>query len=111
MKTSNKFFLTTLEKLMKYWLGGYYLVLKCTLRFPVEIPLLDIRYEYNSRKVTATEGDGSTEPGDPYLSCFPDIYLSVSVRPVVRPNLLGRYFNACNVIDNQNRIWKSDLVI
>ena len=92
---------------MKHWPGGSYLVLKSTPRFPGENPLLAIGYKYNSRKVLgfiATEGAGSTEPGDPYLSRFPDIYSNVSVRPVVRPHLLGRYFNECNAIDNHNRM-------
>ena len=86
---------------MKDWPGGSYLVLKSTPKFPGEIPLLDIGYKYNYRKVLgfiATEGAGSNEPGDPYLSRFPDIYLNVSVRPVIFPHLLGRYFNACNEI-------------
>ena len=98
-KTSHKgYCLATLEKLMKDWPGGSYLVLKSTPRFPVESPLLAIGYEYSSRKVLgfiATEGAGSTEPGYPYLSRFPDIYSNVSVRPVVRTHLLVRYFNAC----------------
>ena len=60
---------------------------------------MDIGYKYNSSKVLGfigTKVDGSTEPSYPYLSRFTDIYSNVSVRPVVRPNLLGRYFNACN---------------
>ena len=47
-----------------------------------------IVYKCSSRKVLGyidTEGAGSTEPGDPYLSHFPDIYSNVSVRPVVIP--------------------------
>ena len=86
---------------MKDWPGGSYLVLKSTPGFPVEIPLLDIGYKNNSRKLLgfiATEGDVSTEPGDPYLSRFPGIYSNVSVRPVVCYHLLGIYFNACNAI-------------
>ena len=69
-------------------------------RFTVEQPLLAIGYKYNSRKVLgfiATERAGSTEPSDPYLSSFPDIYSNVSVYPVVCPCLLDRYFNACNL--------------
>ena len=88
-------------------LGGSYLVLKSTPRFPGEIILLVIGYKCNYRKVLgfiANEGAGSTEPDDPYLSCLSGIYLNVSVHPVVRPHFLGRYFNACNVIDNQNRM-------
>ena len=73
-----------------------------------------IGYKYNSRKVLRfipTEGSGSTEPGDPYLSRFPDIYLNVSVFLVVRPHLLGRHLNACNAIDNHNMMWQSDLAL
>ena len=68
--------------------------------------------KYNYMKVLgfiATKGAGSTEPGDPYISCFHDIYSNVSVRPVVRPHLLGRYFNACNAIYNNSRMWQSDI--
>ena len=84
---------------MKDWPGGSYLVLKSTPIFFGERTLLAIGYKYNSRKVlgfVATEGAISTEPGDPCLSRFPDIYSNVSVRPVVRPHLLGRYLNVCN---------------
>ena len=73
-----------------------------------------IGYKYNYRKVLgfiATEGSGSTELSDPYLSCFSEIYSNFSVRPVARPHFLGRYFNACNAIENQNRIWKSYLAV
>ena len=52
-----------------------------------------------------TEKYGSTEPGDPYLACFPDISSNVSVHPVVVPHLPGRYFNTCNTIDNCNKMW------
>ena len=87
VKTIHKgFCLATLEKLMKDWPGGSYLFMKSNPSFPGERPLLAIGYKYNSRKVLgfiATEGAGSTEPGDPYLSCFPDIYSNVSVPPIV----------------------------
>ena len=97
---------------MKYWPGGSYLVLKSTPRFPGEIPLLAIGYKYNYRNFLgfiATEGAGSTEPGYPYLYRFPEIYSNFSVRPVVLPHLLGRYFNTCNAIDNHNRMRQSDI--
>ena len=74
-----------------------------TPRFPVERPLLAIGYKYSYRKVLvfiAIEGGGSTEPGDTYLSRFLGVYSNVSVRSIFRPNLLGRYFSACNVLDN-----------
>ena len=68
----------------------------------------------NSRKVLgfiANKGDGITEPGDPYLSLFPDIYSNVYVCLVVCPHFLGRYFNSCNAIYNHNRMRQSDLVL
>ena len=74
-------------------------------RVPGGRTLMAIGYKYNSRKVLgfiATEGGGSTEPGDPYLSHFPDIYSNVSVRPVVHPHLMGMYFNVYNAMDNHN---------
>ena len=75
-------------------------------------PLLALGYKYNFKKVLgciATEGAGSTAPGDSYLSRFPNIYYNVDVRPVFHPQLLGRYVNACNAIDNHNMMRKSDL--
>ena len=107
-------FFNTLEKLMKDWLGGSYLVMKNTPRFPGGIPLLDIGYKYNYRKILgliATERYESNEPGDPYLSSFPDIYSNVSVHPVVHTHLLGRYFNACNAIDNHNSMRQYDIAL
>ena len=99
---------------MKDWPGGSYLVLKSTQRFPGETPLLAIGYKYISRKVLgfiSTRGAVSTEPGDPYLSRFPDIYSNISVNPVVRPHLLGKHFNAYNSIDNHNRMRKSGILL
>ena len=73
-----------------------------------------IGYKYNSKKVLgfiADEGSGSTEPGNTYLSCCPDIYSDVFFRPIVRPCLLGSHVNTCNAIYNHNRMRKSDLAI
>ena len=39
------------------------------------------------------------------------MYSNVSFLPVVLPNLIGRYFNAFNAIDNQNIIQQSDLAL
>ena len=61
---------------MKDWMGGPYLVLKSNTRVPGDRPLMDIGYKYSYRNVLGfidTEGAGSTEPGDPYLSYFPEI--------------------------------------
>ena len=84
---------------MKYFPGGSYIFMRVTPIFPVDRPPMAIGYKYNSRKFLgfiATEGAGSTESGDPYLSRFPDMYYNVSICPVVCPKLIGRYFNACN---------------
>ena len=115
VKTSHKdFFLDTLEKLMKDWPGGSYLVMKINPGVPGGRPLLNIGKKYNSRKVLgfiATEGYGSTESVDTYLSHFPDIYFNVSVCPIFCTHLIVRYFNDCNAIDNQNRMRQSDLAL
>ena len=39
------------------------------------------------------------------------MYYNVSVRPIVCPYFLGRYFNACNAINNQNRMRQYDLAL
>ena len=115
VKTGHKgFCLAMLENLMKYWMGGSYLVMKSTPRFTGERPLLVIGYKNNSRKVLgfiATGGDGSTEPDDPYLSSFPDIYSNVSIIRVVHPKFPGKYSNACNATNNHNRTRHYDLAL
>ena len=73
--------------------------MKSTPRVTGGRTLLAIGYKYNYRKVLvfiATEGAGSTDPGDIYLSLFPDIYSNISVCPISPPHFIGRYFNACN---------------
>ena len=92
---------------MKDWPGGSYLVMKSNPRVSGGITLLAIGYECSYRKVLgfiATEEAGSTEPGDPYLSCFPEIYYNVSVCPIFCTHFLGRYSNACNAIESHNMI-------
>ena len=52
VKTIHKrFCLDTLEKIMRYWIEGSYLVMKSTPRVTGDIKLVAIRYKYNSRKV------------------------------------------------------------
>ena len=88
--------------------------MKSTPIVPGGITLMAIGYGYNSMKVLgfiATEAAGSTEPGDPYLSSFPEIYYNVSVLLVFLTHLIGRNFNACNAIENHNRMRHSDLVL
>ena len=68
-KTSHKgFCIATLENLMKDCPGGSYIFMKITPRVTGYRPILNIGYKYNSRKALgfiATEGAGSTEPGNP----------------------------------------------
>ena len=57
---------------------------------------MDIGYKYIYQKVPGLiyiKGDGSTDPGDTYLSRFSNNYYNVSIRPVVRPHFIGRYSN------------------
>ena len=113
MKTIHKgFCLATLEKLMENWTGGSYIFMTSNPRVPVGRPIMAIGYKYNYRNVLgfiATEGAGSTEPDDTYLSHFPDFCSNFSILPVVCPHFLGRYVNSCNTADNHNRILQSDL--
>ena len=79
---------------MKDWPIGSYIVLRSTPRVPGDRPFMEIGYKYNSRKVLGfidTEGARSTEPGDTYLSHFPEFFSNVSVLTVVCPHLIGRY--------------------
>ena len=73
---------------------------------------MDIGYKYNYRRVLvfiATEGAGSNEPGDSYLSRLSGNYSNVSFLTIVFPCMLCSYFNACNAIDNHNSMLKSGL--
>ena len=85
-KTSHKgFCIATLENFIKGWTGGSYLIMKNNPTFPGERPRWAIGYKYNYRRVLgfiSTGGVGSTEPGDTYLSRFPDIYSYVSFSPL-----------------------------
>ena len=88
--------------------------MKIIPRVPGGISLMAIWYKYSSIKVLcfiSNEWGGITEPGYPYLSCFPEIYSNVSVLSAVSTPLLGRYFNVCNTIYNHNRMSKYDLAI
>ena len=82
---SQGFCLSTLENLTKDWPGGSYLVMKSNPRVPVGRPLLAIGYTYKYRKFLgfiATKGDGSNEPGNPYLSCLPGFFLMFLFSPL-----------------------------
>ena len=87
-KNHKGFWLTTLEKLMKEWLGGSHIVMKSTPKITSDRALMAIRYKCRSQKVLgfiSDEGVGSTEPGNPYLSIYHDNYSYVSIWDVLRP--------------------------
>ena len=53
-----------------------------TPRVTGDRPIMAIGYKYNHWKFLefiATEEDGSTDPGDPYLYFFPENYSKVSI--------------------------------
>ena len=86
---------------MKHFIGRSYIFFKINPIFSGYIPFVDTRYKYKSQKVLesiADEGSGSNNPGDTYLSHFPDTYYNISIIPIVHPCILVRYFNTCNYI-------------
>ena len=88
--------------------------MKITPRVPGGRPLMATGYKYISQRVLgfiATQGAGSTEPGVTYLSRYPDNYYNVSIHPVLLTHVIGRYFIACNTIENQNRMLQSGLAL
>ena len=69
-----------------------------------KISCITIGYKYNSETVLgsiSTEGDRSTDPGDTYIS-FPRKFYNVYIFTVLCTTIIGRYFNACNEIENHN---------
>ena len=65
----------TVEKLSKYWSGGYYLVLKSRHMVPGGRPLISFGYRHNTQKVLffiVTQNTGSANSGLPYLSKYSD---------------------------------------
>ena len=77
-------------------------------------PLTVIGYKYRYHTVLgfiAMKGGWSTEPGEPYLSHYPDNYSNVSICTVPPPQVIGRYFSACNEIENHNRMRESDIAL
>ena len=79
---NNRFCLSKWEKLTKGWPGGSYLVMKITPRVPGDITLMKVGGKYNYRKVIGfvnTEGSGSNNTGNTYLSSLPDTYYNIYI--------------------------------
>ena len=81
---------------------------------PGDKPLMYFQYKYIYQKLLgfiSMDGVGSTEPGVPYLSRYPEKFYNVYVCPVLRTRVIGRYSSVCNEIENHNIMLKSDLVL
>ena len=94
VKTNTKGFCKeTIEKLTKYFPGGFYLVLRRKPMLPGGWPLIAIGYKYNARKVLyfiVMDNAGSRNTGIPYLSKYPDQFTNVSICPVARPLVMSK---------------------
>ena len=114
-KMSHKiFFFDMLEKLMKEWLRGSHLVIKSTPRVPGDRPLIAIWYKYNSQKALgfiSTKGMEVLIQVIPIYPVFLKFNSNVYILPAVCTHILSRYLNACNAIDNHNRIRQYDIAI
>ena len=101
VKTIHKrFCLATLEKLTRDFLGGSYLVLVITPIVHGYRPLGAIGYMYNYRKdpgYIATEGAELLNQVI-HIHIVSLILSNFYIHPVVRPNLIGRYSNACRFV-------------
>ena len=76
---------------MKEWLGGSYLVMNGNPRVPGDIPLVSIRYKYNSRKTLVFMLLRYMEVLNQLLSIYLatlKIFPNISVRPVFRRCLI-----------------------
>jgi len=54
---------------------------------------------------------GSTTPGEPYKSKWPDEFGNLQSRDVLRPDCISRYFNSSNVIDVDNSLRQNELAL
>ena len=56
-----------------------------------------------------TKGAGSTQPGQPYLTKFPDKVGIVCTSEVARPEINSNYFNRSNGVDLHNHARQAEL--
>ena len=57
-----------------------------------DLLLVCIGYKYNLKKLLvflSTKGAGSIQPGEPYLTKFPDKFGNVCTREVARPDIVS----------------------
>ena len=108
-RTPKKF----LEDQMKYFPGGTWIVMEGYAE-KEGVPLVCIGYKYNAKKVLVfitTKGAGSTQPGEPYLAKFADMYGNVCTREVARPEIISNYYNRSNVVDLHNQARQAELAL
>ena len=107
VKTAHSWFpKDKLEKEMKDFPSGAYLVMECTAP-ETGVKLVGIGYKYNSRKVllfVMTKNAGKTIPGSPYIARFTDEFGNVKSRRVERPDCISQYFKCANKIDRHNHL-------
>ena len=78
----------TIEKRIKDWPEGSYLVLRSKPMVPGDRPLIYIGYKYDTRKFLyfiVTDNSGITKTGIPCVSKYSYQFTNVSIRPVSRP--------------------------
>ena len=107
VKTAHSWFpKKQIEKQMKSFPSGAYLVMECTA--PVTgVKLVAVGYKYNTRKVllfVMTKDAGHTQPGAPYIARFTDVFGNIKQRRVERPDCISKYFRHANAIDRHNHI-------
>ena len=99
---------------MEYLLGVSHIVIRSALRVTDDKIPIAIKSKYISQKVLgfiATEGAGINEPCAPYLSHYPGIFSNVYIWPVLLHHVIGRYFSACNAIDNNKKIQNFEIAV
>ena len=109
LRTPKKF----LEEKMKYFPGGTWIVMEGYAE-KEGVPLVCIGYKYNAKKVLVfltTKGAGSTQPGEPYIAKFADMYGNVCTREVARPEIISNYFNRSIVVDLHNQARQVELAL
>ena len=86
---------------MKYWTGGYYLIIKIMPIVPGHISSVSIEYKYNYWKVLGfidNKGGGITNESNTYLYHFSDNHPSVYILLFVNTCIIRKYLNTCNAI-------------
>ena len=88
----------SIEKLINYWPGDSYLVLRRKHMEPGDRPLISIGYNYNALKVLSfivTYNTGITKTIISYLSKYTDQFSNVAICPISRPLVMAKIIFCC----------------